>query len=176
MRHGQTDWNVMRKMQGQSDIPLNEMGRQQARDAQPRVAELYFDLVYASDLSRAYETAQLATEGKFEIVKDERLRERSFGDFEQRIFTEVSEQEWRQFSENPREYGAEAFQDMFDRVKSFFDELPSDKKVLIVTHGLAITMMLYYAEHAKFNEQEYIDNYMMLKIDNTSITEWNQVH
>ena len=82
VRHGQTDWNVQHKAQGRSDIPLNETGRRQAEELRDKIKDIKFDAVYASPLKRARETAEIATDGEYKIVFDDRLMERSFGDFE----------------------------------------------------------------------------------------------
>ena len=59
LRHGQTDWNVAKRIQGQTDIPLNDRGREQARLAGKKISTLDISAIYASQLSRAYETAEL---------------------------------------------------------------------------------------------------------------------
>src|SRR5690554_3316332 len=63
IRHGQTDWNAALKMQGTSDIPLNETGRQQARDAVNVLADAGWEVIVSSPLSRARETAQIVADG-----------------------------------------------------------------------------------------------------------------
>lgn len=59
VRHGQTDWNLERRIQGSSDIPLNDTGRQQARSAGEMLGRRRWDRIYASPLSRAMETASI---------------------------------------------------------------------------------------------------------------------
>lgn len=63
IRHGQTDWNAARKMQGSSDIPLNETGRQQARDAVSTLAGAGWEVIVSSPLARVRETAQIIADG-----------------------------------------------------------------------------------------------------------------
>ena len=85
LRHGQTDWNLLHRYQGLTDIPLNATGEQQAREANSKLKDFHFDAVYCSDLERAQTTARLALKGIFPYEKirfDRRLRERSFGIFE----------------------------------------------------------------------------------------------
>ena len=64
VRHGETDWNKARKIQGRSDIPLNEFGRHLARETAKGLADVHFDLCFTSPLSRAKETAQIILDGR----------------------------------------------------------------------------------------------------------------
>lgn len=91
VRHGETDWNVQRLLQGASDIPLNDNGRVQAREAAPELARIApVTRIVSSDLSRAVETAGILADamgagsqgGRAEVVVDARLRERSYGIWE----------------------------------------------------------------------------------------------
>lgn len=91
-RHGQTDFNVAGRFQGQSDVPLNDTGRAQADLVARRLAELGPELIVSSDLSRAAATADsLASLVALEPVRDERLRETAFGDWEGSTRAEVAE-------------------------------------------------------------------------------------
>src|SRR5438093_5554077 len=80
-RHGQTDWNREGRTQGGMDIPLNETGRQQARQLKIRLASIRLDAVYSSTLSRSRETAEIV-QGGGTVVKLPGLIERRFGKFE----------------------------------------------------------------------------------------------
>ena len=83
MRHGKTEWNELHKLQGRTDIPLNENGRKMAREAGKRYREIHFDICYCSPLIRAKETAELVLEGRIvPIVTDDRLMEMCFGEYE----------------------------------------------------------------------------------------------
>jgi broad specificity phosphatase PhoE len=83
VRHGQTDWNVIGRLQGQSDIPLNEKGRTQAAQLAEKLSSISFDACYASDLQRAAETAEILNRMRtIPIELDPRLRERNFGPWE----------------------------------------------------------------------------------------------
>ena len=64
LRHGKTDWNEKHKLQGRTDIPLNEEGRRMARAAGLEYQDVHFDVCYASPLLRAKETAELLLEGR----------------------------------------------------------------------------------------------------------------
>ncbi|MCU1518223.1 MAG: broad-specificity phosphatase PhoE [Pseudarthrobacter sp.] len=81
IRHGQTDWNAQRRLQGSTDIPLNDVGRRQAVDVVPVLAGYEWDAVVSSPLSRAAETADLVAAGLGLVVhrRVPDLTERSFG-------------------------------------------------------------------------------------------------
>ena len=72
MRHGKTDWNEKRKLQGRTDIPLNDAGRKMAEKAREEYADISFDVCYCSPLSRARETAEIFLRGRnIPIITDE---------------------------------------------------------------------------------------------------------
>ncbi len=93
IRHGQTDWNKMKRLQGHSDIPLNEKGRQQALALAETLQTEALDGVYASDLMRALHTAEeIAKWHQLEVRADRGLRERCYGAFEGMHPKEIEEQ------------------------------------------------------------------------------------
>ena len=80
MRHGKTDWNAKHKLQGRTDIPLNEEGIQMAEQAKEKYKDVNFDICYCSPLVRAKQTAEIVLEGRnIPIVYDDRLMEMCFG-------------------------------------------------------------------------------------------------
>ncbi|MFS2035017.1 histidine phosphatase family protein [Polaromonas sp. CT11-55] len=90
IRHGETTWNVDTRIQGHLDIPLNETGRRQAERMARALADEPISAIYASDLTRAWETAQyLARVQGIGVTREEGLRERGFGDFEGKTFAEI---------------------------------------------------------------------------------------
>ena len=83
MRHGKTDWNIQHKLQGRTDIPLNEEGRQMAKQAREDYLNIPIDICYCSPLIRARETAELVLQGRnIPILCDDRLIEMGFGIYE----------------------------------------------------------------------------------------------
>lgn len=146
MRHGKTDWNAEYKLQGRIDIPLNEEGRQMARDAAKEYKNIHFDICYCSPLIRAQETAKLVLEGRnVPIIIDDRLREMSFGDSEgtKNIF-ENPDHPMYKFFKDPENWlptgGAESFESLFARTGEFLTEVikkdqEEGKDILIVGHG-----------------------------------------
>jgi broad specificity phosphatase PhoE len=151
VRHGETEWNVQRRYQGQSDVPLSELGRRQAELVAERLAGQAFDAVYASDLKRAWETAAFIAEKRnLKVLPELRLRELKFGILEGLTFEEAEEQypdmvaAWLEdFNNTPQ--GAETI-DLFNaRVVSLLDELKSkhdNEVVLLVGHGGSLSEIL----------------------------------
>ena len=83
IRHGETDWNKARKLQGQIDIQLNEFGKSLAVDTEPALRDIPFDVVITSPLSRAKHTAELVLAGReIPMIEDERIMEMGFGEYE----------------------------------------------------------------------------------------------
>lgn len=141
-RHGQTDWNVQHKAQGRSDIPLNETGIKQAEALRENIKGLKFDAVYASPLQRAAKTAEIATDGKVEIQFDDRLMERSFGDYEGREingWVEATGYDIGDLKLNTNVGNIEPVRDVLARTKAFLDDIKAkhndDDVVLVVAHG-----------------------------------------
>ena len=151
MRHGETELNRQQRMQGQSDFPLNETGRRQAMQAGARFAArgLRFDRVISSPLSRAFETAVLASGKKSdEITKDGRLMEMGYGPYESLSFSELSQDVFR-FLYDPEHIpvpeGMEPIPALVARLGDFLRELAADEReehVLVVCHGVAIRAIM----------------------------------
>ncbi|WBB92220.1 histidine phosphatase family protein [Verrucosispora sp. WMMC514] len=143
-RHGNTDWNAASRVQGQTDVPLNDLGREQARRAAPLLAALRPDALVASDLSRAADTAAaLSALTGLPVRSDARLRERHFGRWQGLLLTEVAERfpaeytRWRAGDPDP---GAdvEPLDELGKRIGTALqeaaDQLPGGT-VVIATHG-----------------------------------------
>jgi alpha-ribazole phosphatase len=155
IRHGQTDWNLNRRFQGQSDVPLNETGRQQANALAKRLSSQTFDAVYSSDLQRATETAKICrSDWQSDLRQDPRLREVNFGDWEGLTYTEIKEKypdslaTWERdvYSSSPP--NGETLADLAQRVQSFLDDLPqkhNDQTILVVAHGGVLQVMICLA-------------------------------
>ena len=87
VRHGETDWNARKLIQGHKDIPLNEKGRVQAKKLADELKGIDFDKIYSSDLKRASQTAEIiAQERNLKVITSSNLRERDFGIFVGRTF------------------------------------------------------------------------------------------
>ncbi len=161
VRHGQTDWNKARRIQGQVDIPLNEFGRHLARETARGLRDVQFDACFTSPLSRAKETAQIILAGRDVPVIDEpRLEEMSFGVYEGKCCAgdnwELPEN-FHRFFDGPDRYeapeGGESFGQVRDRTGAFLEELArrqeyADGQILLATHGAALAGLLCYIRRA----------------------------
>ncbi len=146
IRHGKTDWNEVYKLQGRTDVPLNEAGRLMAQKAAKDCENIDFDICYSSPLIRAKDTAQLILAGRdVPIVYDDRLMEMGFGEYEgiERC-RNIPDCNVKVLFESPEKYradrGAESLEELFGRTKAFLEELvypklQAGKSVLIVGHG-----------------------------------------
>jgi broad specificity phosphatase PhoE len=129
VRHGETDWNAEGRLQGHADRPLNEYGRRQARALADRLAGDGIAAVYASDLSRAHETAEIIGERLgFPVVTDPDLRERNWGNWEGLTGAERDRVE---HVGEPREEHTERVLRAVHRIA----EAHPDERVVVVTHG-----------------------------------------
>ena len=146
LRHGQTDWNLQARLQGSTDIPLNDTGREQARHAGGVLKAHGLTQIVASPLSRALETARIVGEALgLEPSVDARLIERNFGLFEGMTIDEVHQhrKEMRAFM-NPKadldgkHYpdNAEPLIEVLDRVEACVNEHRVGARTLFVCHGI----------------------------------------
>ncbi|KAL2906206.1 Phosphoglycerate mutase-like protein 4 [Bienertia sinuspersici] len=94
VRHGETDWNALGKLQGQLDVDLNETGRQQAIAVAERLSmEPNISAIYSSDLKRAFETAEMIAskyKNGLEVIRDQDLRERHLGALQGHVYQELA--------------------------------------------------------------------------------------
>lgn len=147
IRHGLTDWNVSGRFQGQSDLPLSEAGRRQARRLARRTMRMReADVVVSSPLSRAYETATLAFPNA-EITTDARLMELNFGIFEGGTLDENRRRpEWERWIADPFDNATpcgESYRDLRERAVAWFASLPEGPgEVVAITHSGTIQMLL----------------------------------
>jgi len=136
-RHGETDWNRERRVQGHSDTPLNDTGRAQARALADELAGEAIDAVYSSDLARAYETARIVADSRgLEVTALRDFRERHFGTWEGMTDDEVLDR-FPQAASGP--WGdAETVDEMARRVLDALQRIADahpDGRVLVVSHG-----------------------------------------
>jgi probable phosphoglycerate mutase len=162
-RHGQTDWNLERRLQGWADNPINETGIRQALELREKIRDIPFDICYSSSLLRAAETAQIlmryrdiepGTKPICPIRYDKRLRERGFGKIDSlkddvvRDF--IFNESWN-LDLNSGRFGIEPIRTIYQRIYNFYhEEIPKiraeygdDATVLVVTHGGASRVLNY---------------------------------
>lgn len=147
LRHGETAWNKQRRLQGSADIKLNENGVDIAKKTGIGLKEVDFDTAYSSPLSRAYDTARLILDGRdIDIIKDDRIREISFGDYEGKTYDELEGMgtNFKYFFDEPEKFvpdkNGESFESVIERAGGFLDDViekygDTDKRILIVAHG-----------------------------------------
>ncbi|PKO01640.1 MAG: hypothetical protein CVU43_11950 [Chloroflexi bacterium HGW-Chloroflexi-5] len=162
VRHGQTDWNAARRFQGQTDIALNPTGIEQANKLAAILAEDHFDAIYASDLSRASQTASIIADTLgLPVTKDARLREICKGVFEGMVYDEVKEKypvELQRDHDDPinsRTPGAETVAEVAMRMRAAADEIAARHlggRILLVSHGLAVSTLYCQANQISLAE------------------------
>ncbi len=139
LRHGQTDYNVQGKFQGQVDIPINSNGIEQAKMVTEKLKDINFEIVFSSPLKRALQTAKIVTNS--EIIVDNRLIERSFGKLEGKYSIE-------DYENRIEEFQIETLENLKKRVYSFLDDIILKYKncnnILIVTHACITSMIEQY--------------------------------
>ena len=145
VRHGQTNDNVKNKMQGWRDTPLNDKGREQARHLIPFFQSANIDIIYASDLSRAYETATIIGQAiNTRVFEDKHLREMYLGDWEGHSWQEI-EAKYAYFLNKPENeknalniHQGESYTEFQKRCERSFKKLVKrhiGHDLMVVTHG-----------------------------------------
>ncbi len=146
MRHAKTDWNITRRMQGRTNIPLNDEGREMARLAREECMDIHFDACYCSPLARARETAEILLSGRdVPIIFDDRLMEMSFGIYEGTAnCLSIPNHPMQVLFDTPELYtpveGGESLDEVFARTADFLNEviypqLELGRDILIMAHG-----------------------------------------
>lgn len=145
IRHGETAWNAEHRIQGHLDVPLSPTGVRQAARLAARLANERVHAVYSSELARAWLTAvPLAEQLGLDLIREPRLRERSFGIFEGLTLDEIAAQQpeafrrWRARDPEWAMDGGETGQDLIDRVLGAMHDIAGRHRgqtVALVTHG-----------------------------------------
>jgi broad specificity phosphatase PhoE len=129
VRHGETDWNAEGRLQGHTDRPLNEFGRRQAAALAERLADDGIDAVYASDLARARETAEILAERLgLPVATDPDLRERNWGNWEGLTGSERDRVDY--VGEERDAHGERVIR----AVRRIAEQHPGER-IVVVTHG-----------------------------------------
>ena len=156
VRHGQTDWNVEGRYQGQADPPLNVIGLAEARQAASRLAGKPLGAIYSSDLLRARQTAEIIARAcNAPLRLEPRLREVNLGAWEGMLFDQIRAQypaELRERERNPlnsRPPGGETVDEVWQRLRAALREIAGQylgQQVALVSHGLTLGTLLAYAK------------------------------
>ena len=182
-RHGQTDWNALGKIQGQTDIELNDTGKKQAEETGILIKNEHIDLVITSPLKRAKETAQIINKNfEADIIEDDRLMERCFGKSEGLTKAERNELKienpnveyvW-DYNKNVDFNEMEKMKDFCKRIYEFLDEILEKykgKNILLVTHGgVTVVIKCYFM---KFPLEQFVDRDSMKGIGNCEIVRFS---
>ncbi|MGN0682755.1 MAG: histidine phosphatase family protein [Oscillospiraceae bacterium] len=178
MRHGKTDWNAVHRLQGRTDVPLNDEGRAMARAAALEYKDVHFDICYCSPLIRARETAEILLSGRsVPIITDERLVEMCFGEYEgvENCF-EIPDCPIVTLFKEPQNYtapvsGAESLNELYARTGEFLREvvqplLAEGKDVLIVGHGAMNCAILCQVKNIPLKDfwKAGIDNCKLIRL------------
>jgi probable phosphoglycerate mutase len=156
VRHGETEWNVQQRVQGNGDSPLTERGLSQAEAIAGRLAREPFEALVASDLGRAMQTAErIAERTGHRVIPDARLRERHFGDGEGMTYDEIDRRfpgafsRTRQMDADYRPPGGETRREFHERIVQAFEALADahdGERIVVVAHG-GVLAALYRLIH-----------------------------
>lgn len=162
IRHGSTDWNECRRLQGQQDIPLNPRGREQAAQMALRLAERSIEAIYSSDLLRARQTAEaISMVNGAGIQTDTRLREVHLGEWEGKLVTEIEEVDGDCFERRYRypatiaPPGGEPTVAVQERVLAAVHDISERHpagSVAVVSHGFAVAALRAYLDGRDLQE------------------------
>ena len=171
IRHGQTDWNLQKKIQGITDIPLNETGIREAQSAAVEIAKKKWNRMISSPLSRARQTAEILNKDiGFPIETDERLCEFDLGDLEGQPLSHLTPSVWQALAENPQSLNAEGLPAAYARISAFMQEIPKEPDTLVVMHSGLFKVIAYYLKHPNgFDYNLFAPDYRDLWIPNTTL-------
>lgn len=182
-RHGETEWNVLGKVQGHTDIGLTKQGEEQARSLAKELVSVHFDQVFSSDLVRARRTAEIvALERKLAVITTNVLREQLFGKYEgmysdefRALFTrwsEMSEEEKHTFKLSD---DVESNEQAVSRLIIFIRELATaypQETILVVAHGGIMRNFLYHLGYWSYSSMKKLKNtaYIVVECDGIDFT------
>ena len=154
-RHGQTNLNKQKLMQGLTDEPLNERGIEQAKSVREAIGDVHFDAVYASPLDRAITTASIVADiPKDDVIIDDRIIEVDFGKYEQIPYAKLglamtAYWAWPEIMPAPKT--VENIASMVERSSNFMRELETHdyENVLVACHGGIIRAICGYLEDTR---------------------------
>ena len=149
IRHGQSDWNAMERIDGQKDeSKLSELGKKQAHQLAERLSGERINRIYSSPLRRAKETAKIIGQGK-EIIFDDRLKERDFGELGGLFIHEIAKEfplhfkEWKAENHYPGKV-VESFEELEKRSRAAIEDIAAKEEgtIAVVWHGTIMRSFL----------------------------------
>lgn len=163
-RHGQTLWNIERRLQGRGNSPLTEDGIERAKELRDRIKNINIDIIYSSPIERALNTANIIKGNKnIEVITDDGLMEMCFGDYEGRITDEVMKEnpDWdiSLIMKGNTELVApngESLAEVRDRVAKAMNRIIEEnrgKDILVVAHGITLKALMYYFKDEEVNSE-----------------------
>ncbi|MGO4546680.1 histidine phosphatase family protein [Paenibacillus sp. 2TAB23] len=151
-RHGETEWNVVHRMQGELDSPLTELGVRQAESLKVVLDKVDIDMIYSSPSPRAMRTAEILRGAReIPLTASESLMEMRFGIWEGQVHSEVQAhypKQWDRFWNNPEEFAianSETYTQVQTRALNLLNDIirkHSSKSLLIVTHTIVIKLLM----------------------------------
>lgn len=159
VRHGESTWNKLKRVQGTRNPRLSDRGIKQSQLLADRFNGMKFDAVYSSPLTRAYHTAKILTNSNICTIED--LQEIKLGVWEGKTINQVSREykeiydQWYQKPLEVKIPGAETILEFKERVVKTFDKIRAqhpNQEVLVVTHGGVITIYLAHLLEMNLNK------------------------
>jgi len=176
-RHGETDWNAEGRMQGHADIPLNQIGINQAYNLKERLKDIKIDFIFSSPLKRALETAEIINESlHIPLIIEPALIERDLGKYEGLTRSEIEKMGINIHLELDNKIPTvESALEIEERIYNLLDKLKreyEDKTILIVSHGGVGKVVYWYFNSPKINgKPTRISDVSVM--DNSAIIEYN---
>lgn len=170
-RHGQTDGNLYKIMDGIRDIDLNDTGKEQARITRDNLKDKNIDLIICSPLTRTKHTMEIININNIPVVYDNRIIERDCGEFTGNPFDSLDRDLYWNYYDKTNYEKAESINDFFKRVYDFLDEIKAKHKdinVLLVTHGGVSKAISCY-----FNGVPKDGNLQVLELRNCEVKEYD---
>jgi broad specificity phosphatase PhoE len=174
VRHGETSWNQIGRLQGHQNTSLNERGRKQSEYLKRRLAGVRFEAAYASDLSRCIETLRIILDGALvPVTCSPLLREQTFGRWEGSSYQQIQTREPDLYDEMMNNYenflppGGESFKHVAHRVQCAAEQIRAKHtcgNVLVVGHGVSLIAMIM-----SLMEMALMSGWRM-KLDSCSVT------
>ena len=163
-RHGETEWNIEKRLQGRGDSPLTKYGIQRAKELRDRIKNIDIDVIYSSPIKRALNTANILRGNKnIDIVTDDSLMEMCFGDYEGKKIDIVQEENpsWdinliMQGNVEICAPNGENLKEVRERISKLMNKIIAEnmgKSILIVTHGITLKALMYYFKDEDVNSE-----------------------